>query len=108
MRFMMSEQLSISGTFDVALARQRLRKLADEHAWPNLLRVRATAALTALVEVLYFHRLHPQDALRIAISIPAADKPGIEFCSEVPFTSICARYAVARWHIERACDEFIV
>jgi hypothetical protein len=104
----MDEQVSIGGTFDVALARQRLRKLADAHNWPNLLRVRATAALTALVEVLYFRRINPQDALHIIISVLPAGKPGVEFHIEAPFTEICTRYAVARWQIERACDELVV
>ncbi len=100
--------VQISGTFDIAATRQQIRKLAEELQWSPLLRVRATAALTALAEIAYFRNPERVRAEPLVVNIHILGPKGIEYHVDTNFTAICTRYAVARWHLERVCDHLVI
>ena len=50
----LSAGIQIRGTFDIALARQHLRKLSEELQWSPTFRMRAITAFTALAELAHF------------------------------------------------------
>jgi hypothetical protein len=105
----MALELNIKGTFDIALSRQQLRKASDLHHWSPQLRLQSVVALTSMAEVLFFKRQsnsNMADSLNIYIELVEVDGvQGIEFHAETDFGEISRHYGVARWQLERACDQ---
>lgn len=101
----MSVGIQISGTFDIALARQHLRKLSEELQWSPTLRLRAVAAFTAMAETAYFRDSQRQGPLLVYVHVlePPHAK-GIEFHADVDFESISRQFPVAKWHLQRVSD----
>lgn len=108
----MAVDIVIDDTSNIAQARQALRKLSTEEAWPNMLRVRSIAALTALAEVLYFgdaSRLEiPLHICVMSVKTNTEDLHGVEFYARTNFRRVCQHFLTARWQLERASDEMIV
>lgn len=98
--------IHISGTFDIAVARQHIRKLCQELRWPAELCLRGIAAMTALAETVYF-----KDRLRdgpLVVYIHAVEQEGIygiELHADADFASIAREFPLARWHLERVSNE---
>lgn len=102
---MMKVDITIGGTMDMARARQSLRKMGDEQAWSNTLKVRSIAALTAMAETLYFARADRAASLHInAVS----DGQAVEFQTITNFQEACQYCPSARDQLERASDEFVI
>ena len=53
-------RIPVQGTFDVALARNMLRKQVAERGWVPSFRARAAAALTALTEIVLLTGARPR------------------------------------------------
>ncbi|MBN1966680.1 MAG: hypothetical protein JW910_18655 [Anaerolineae bacterium] len=70
----------IHGTFDAALARNLLRKKAAEQNWRPNLRARATAALTALTEIVVLSQTPAMLDINV---INRGGNTGIELVCEV-------------------------
>jgi hypothetical protein len=98
--------IQIAGTFDIAVTRQHIRRLSEELQWPASLRLRAIAALTALVETLYFKDRQRAEPLVVYISVLERDEIfGIEFYTDTDFEIVNRQFPVARWQLERVSDE---
>ena len=61
--------VAIEGTFDVAVARNRLRQLADRFELPTVLRARAAAAITTACEAALFKAQTHQSRIDLTIHI---------------------------------------
>lgn len=107
---MASLDLCIKGTFDIAVARNRLRRTADANHWPPIMRARISAAMTTLAEiVMYKGRSQPEQVMLKVMVINNGVQQGLEFQCLAPFKSdISQHYAVAHWQLERACDDLII
>jgi hypothetical protein len=72
--------LDINGTFEVAIARNRLRKAASQHDLPLMLQARATAALTSITEVVLFQSGGKNRDLKLVVLVHShPDQQGVEF-----------------------------
>jgi hypothetical protein len=98
--------VQISGTFDIAIIRQHIRKLAQELSWPPELFLRGIAAVTALAETIYFRDRVRQGPLVVYIHVINQDGlNGLELHADTDFVSIASNFPLARWHLERVCNE---
>ena len=105
----LSVGIQISGTFDIALARQHLRKLSEELNWSPTFRMRATAAFTALAEIAHFKdRQHQGPSVVYVQVIQQGGVHGVEFHADSNLEMISREYPVARWQLERVSDELEV
>jgi hypothetical protein len=105
----MALEITISGTMDMARARQSLRKLGDEQAWPNALKVRAIAALTAMAETLYFARTERPVPLQISVEhVDERGQPCVELQTRTDFAEACRFCPTAQDQLERASDELVI
>lgn len=105
-----SVSVDIAGTFDIAVARNRIRQLADQHQLPTILRARASAAITTIAELTLFKCDTLGRSLHLTMTI-LNDTPirGIEFQFLAPLTTeISHNLVVAQSHLERTCDELII
>ena len=101
--------IDVTGTFDIAVARNRLRQLADAFQLPTVLRARAAAAITTIAELVLFRCNAPQTKFQLTIMVLDDVLQGIEFQFVAPLTTeIVRQYVVAEWQLERACDEMVV
>lgn len=105
----MSLVLPITGTFDIAVARNKMRKVAEQYNWPPAFRARASAALTVLAElVLFAHYPHANSLLLNINVLERGGQLGIEFVCDTSssanglFNSLSNP---ARSQLERASDE---
>jgi hypothetical protein len=102
----LSVGIQISGTFDIALARQHLRKLSEELNWSPTFRMRATAAFTALAEIAHFKDRNHQGVSVVYVQVlEQNDMQGIEFHVDTNLEMISREYPVARWQLERVSDD---
>lgn len=99
--------LHISGTFDVAVARNQLRKFAAKHKLPSLLRARAAAATTTIASVILFRSSDYNASLELTVTLVEDDGiEGVKFEFNAALTDdINKRFVVSEWQLERACDE---
>jgi hypothetical protein len=105
----LSVGIQISGTFDIALARQHLRKLSEELNWSPTFRMRATAAFTALAEIAHFKdRQHQGPSVVYVHVVQQGSVYGVEFHADSNLEMISREYPVARWQLERVSDELEV
>jgi hypothetical protein len=102
----LSAGIQIRGTFDIALARQHLRKLSEELRWSPTLRMRAIAAFTALAELAHFKdRQHEGPSMIYVQVLEENQVQGVEFHTHTNLEMISREYPVARWQLERVSDE---
>lgn len=93
--------VTIEGTFDVAVARNRLRQLADRFDLPTVLRARAAAAITTACEAALFKTPHPNSRIELTIQVLQENaKRGIQLVFHAPFRSDDN----AEGQLQRACD----
>jgi hypothetical protein len=105
----LSVGIQISGTFDIALARQHLRKLSEELDWSPTFRMRATAAFTALAEIAHFKDRQHQGPSVVYVQVLEQNTiQGVEFHADANLEMISREYPVARWQLERVSDELDV
>jgi hypothetical protein len=98
--------IQISGTFDIAITRQHIRRLAQELRWSPELCLRGIAAMTALAETIYFRDRARQGALIVYIHVLDRDEhQGLELHTDTDFVAITRDYPLAKWHLERVCNE---
>jgi hypothetical protein len=99
--------LEITGTFEVAMARNRLRQAASAERLPLMLQARAAAAITRVAELVLFHGDVKNRQLKLVVLIHSASEPqGIEFQFFAPFRIHYPQdVQVAEWQLEQACDE---
>jgi hypothetical protein len=100
--------LDIKGTFDIAIARNRLRQAATSQRLPLMLQARASAALTNAAELVLFQSDTKIRQLKLVVYIhPKQDSQGIEFQFFAPFRSDIMKFLPsAEWQLQQACDEF--
>ena len=100
-------EVDIKGTFDVAVARNQLRKISENIQLPTILRARSAAVISTVSELVLFKSTGDTPQLRLSISfIETNDKSGVEFECIAPFTNdIAKNFPVAEWQLERICDE---
>lgn len=102
-------QIQIGGTFDMAVTRQRIRKLSDECQWSSMLRLRVIAAFTALAETLYFREHQREAPLTVSLCIlKEGRRDTIEYHVDVNFEEIRKRFPVAHWRLERVSDDLLI
>jgi len=105
----LSVGIRITGTFDIALARQHLRKLSEELNWSPTFRMRATAAFTALAEIAHFKDRHHEGSSVVYVQVIEKNgMHGVEFHADTNLEMISREYPVARWQLERVSDELEV
>ena len=105
----LSVGIHIRGTFDIALARQHLRKLSEELQWSPTFRMRATAAFTALAELAHFKDRQHQGPSVVYVQVLEENRvQGVEFHADTNLEMISREYPVARWQLERVSDELEV
>jgi hypothetical protein len=98
--------IQISGTFDIAVTRQHIRRLSQELRWPPELCLRGIAAMTALAETIYFRDRVRQGPLIVYIDVlDREEHHGIELHTDTDFAAIARDYPLAKWHLERVCNE---
>lgn len=100
--------IELKGTFDVAVARNRLRQLGDRHRLSTMLRARTSAAITTVAEMALFKASERTTKLQLTMVVLNEDgkNPGIALQFVAPFTNdIFVNYSYAQWQLERACDE---
>jgi hypothetical protein len=102
--------IEVTGTFDIAVARNRLRQLADRFYLPTVLRARASAAITTICELVLFRTNVPENKFHLTMIVLNDDtQKGVEFQFLAPLTTeIVQHFVVAEWQLERACDELVV
>jgi hypothetical protein len=101
--------IQISGTFDIAPARQNIRRLSEKLDWTPTIRLRAIAAFTALAEIGHVKDRQRREPLVIYLKIlNREDGYVIEFHTDANLDGIAREYPVARWQLERVSDEFEV
>lgn len=100
--------LDITGTFEVAIARNRLRQAAASQQIPLMLQARAAAALTSIAELVLFRSESKNRQLKLVVFIHAEkDAQGIEFQFFAPLRNdIMKHLSTAEWQLQQACDEF--
>jgi hypothetical protein len=100
---MASETIRIEGPFDVAIARNRLRRKIADQGWVPTFRARAAAALTAMAELILFS----QTVGTVDMDIIGRDnKTGVELSGSVSWPD--SRYIwldEARSRLARVTDE---
>jgi hypothetical protein len=100
---MASETIRIEGPFDVAIARNRLRRKIADQGWVPTFRARAAAALTAMAELILFS----QTVGTVEMDIIGRDnKTGVELGGSVSWPD--SRYIwldEARSRLARVTDE---
>lgn len=77
----MTTRIPVQGTFDVALARNMLRKKVSERGWVPSFRARAAAALTALTELVLLSQTSA--VLHLDVVERAPEATGIELVCEI-------------------------
>ena len=98
--------VQIRGTFDIAVTRQHIRKLSQELRWPPELCMRGIAAMTALAETIYFRDRLRTAALVVYIHVIDQDgMNGLELHADADFVAIAREFTLARWNLERVCNE---
>jgi hypothetical protein len=100
---MASESIRIEGPFDVAIARNRLRRKVADQGWVPTFRARAAAALTAMAELILFSQTIGTIDMEI---ISRDDKIGVELGGSVSWPD--SRYVwldEARSRLARVTDE---
>src|SRR5215204_1781354 len=99
--------LDIKGTFEVAIARNRVRQGAAALKLPLMLQARASAAITTIVELVLFQSKSNKRELKLVVLFHAEQaQQGIEFQFFAPFRSdILKHITVAEWQLQQACDE---
>jgi hypothetical protein len=104
---MPSTTLTINDAYDITVARNMLRKTADAYRWPPLFRARASAALTALAELVLFAQPQNSEGLRIDVDVTQNDTGvGIAFhCNALVPENAYMQHGLARFQLERATDE---
>lgn len=104
-----SIMIQIGGTFDMAVTRQRIRRLSDEFQWSSMLRLRVIAAFTALAETLYFREHQREIPLTVNLCIFKDERRDtIEYHVDVNFEEIRKRFPVAHWRLERVSDDLVI
>jgi len=98
--------IEITGTYNVAVARQHLRKLSEELHWSQTLLLRAIAAFTALAETAHFKDRRREHLVVYIEAIEREKAHGIEFSADADLDIISRDYPAARWQLERVSDEF--
>lgn len=100
--------LDIAGTFEVAIARNRLRQAAAGYQIPLVLQARAAAALTSIAELVLFGSVGKNRQLKLVVYVhPEKDAQSIEFQFFAPLMSDIMKYnSTAEWQLQQACDEF--
>jgi hypothetical protein len=95
--------VAIEGTFDVAVARNRLRQLADRFELPTVLRARAAAAITTACEAALFKAQTHQSRIELAIHIIQDQaRQGVKLEFHTPRED--AANNQVNGQLERACD----
>lgn len=98
--------VQISGTFDIAMVRQHIRKLSQELKWPPELCVRGIAAMTALAETIYFRDRLRHGPLVVYINVINQEgMNGLELHADADFAAIAREFTLARWNLQRVCNE---
>jgi hypothetical protein len=99
--------LDIKGTFEVAIARNRVRQGAAALKLPLMLQARASAAITTIVELVLFQSKVSKRELKLVVLFHTEQaQQGIEFQFFAPFRSdILKHITVAEWQLQQACDE---
>lgn len=88
---MNSTIVPIQGTYDIAMARNTLRTKIGQQGWPSVMNARASAALTALGEVILALNLHKPVLVKIELTDEV--RKGICLISQLV---ICDKDAI-RW-----------
>ncbi len=99
-------RIPVQGTFDVALARNMLRKKVAERGWLPSFRARAAAALTALTELV----LLSQTPAVLNINMVEQGRPiGIELVCDIHWRTAREVWLdQARQRLSRACNELVI
>jgi hypothetical protein len=100
--------LDIIGTFEVAIARNRLRQTAARYRLPLTLQARAAATITSIAELVLFQTEANNRQLKLVIFIHhETEQKGIEFQFFAALrSSINKHSSSAEWQLSQACDEF--
>jgi hypothetical protein len=99
--------LQIRSTFDVAIARNRLRHLGTAQNLPTLVQARASAAITTIAELVLYKTRQTNPLLTLTLRLVNQERRGLEFIFDAPFyREICPIFAIAEWQLQRACDEY--
>jgi hypothetical protein len=106
----MTTTLPIQGTFDIAMARNVLRRTAQSYNWPPQFRARASAALSALAELGLFAQTSQASCFYLNVDVlNKSGNEGVEFSCEVKSSGQYNNYVnYARLQLERASDEIEV
>ena len=100
--------LDINGTFEVAIARNRLRQAAARYRLPLILQARAAATITSIAELVLFQTAANNRQLKLVAFIHhEIEKQGIEFQFFAALRSSINKHSPsAEWQLTQACDEF--
>jgi hypothetical protein len=100
--------LDITGTFEIAIARNRLRQAASKYRLPLALQARAAAAITSIAELVLFQTETNNRQLKLVVFLHHdKEVQGIEFQFFAPLrNSINKHSPIAEWQLMQACDEF--
>jgi hypothetical protein len=97
-------RIPVQGTFDVALARNMLRKQVAERGWMPSFRARAAAALTALTEIVLLSQTPA--VLNIDVVDQGAPAVGIQLVCDIHWRAAKEVWLEqARLRLSRATDE---
>jgi hypothetical protein len=100
----MSMRIPVQGTFDVALARNMLRKKVAERGWLPSFRARAAAALTTLTELVLLSQTPA--VLNLNMVDPGGPNVGIELICEIHWHASREEWLEqARTKLTRAANE---
>lgn len=99
--------LKMTGTYEIALARNQLRNYAAQHEILPLLRARSAAAITIIASVILFKSSDSNPTLELEVRPLEDDEvEGIEFQFYANLThDISKRFVIAEMQLERVCDE---
>lgn len=107
---MTTTTLPIQGTFDIAMARNVLRRTGQSYKWPPQFAARASAALSALAELGLFAQTAQMSCFYLKFDVlNCAGGDGVEFSCEIKTHGQSNNYMnYARLQLERASDEIEV
>lgn len=107
---MVQQTINIGSTFDVARARNYMRKIADENSWNTVFRVRTAAIITTLAEMALFKGQARMQNLVLHFDVLEYNgHGGIEFCCDIPATGRNENYfSISHSQLERTSDELTI
>lgn len=107
---MVQQTINIGSTFDVARARNYMRKIADENAWSTVFRVRTAAVITTLAEMALFKGQARMQNLVLHFDVLEYNgHEGVEFYCDIPAVGRDENYfSISHSQLERTSDELMI